>query len=309
MRKQHDDFDSRFKSAERKLRSDINKNKNEAKADITATQTLLHTIQNDTRAYCDDRLILLNESFENRSLKTLQEISRITSVITNLKTSNEISKNVSDDISRRQSKYHNSCDGVAVSGEYIINPYGMKVYCDVDSENKGWIVIQRRMDGSVDFNRSWADYKAGFGNLKGEFWLGNEIIYKLTKDKPKELRIDMEMFNGKKRYALYSKFNVSSESEKYQLYAEGYTGDAGDGIISGDHVGQSFSTFDADNDPLEVCCACRYGGWWYHYACFVVNLNGKYIKENETVPIHYGIHWHPITWYIYSLKFVQIKIH
>ncbi|KAH3791157.1 hypothetical protein DPMN_144637 [Dreissena polymorpha] len=310
MRKQHDDFNSRLNNAERNLRSEIDTIKNETMAGISATQKRVNDIQKDMNALYG--LFHSDESLTNRSLNALQNISDITSNTANLSTSNEILKNVSDDIIRRQSKNINSCDGVAVSGEYVINhtsyPYGMKVYCDVDSKNKGWMVIQRRIDGSVDFNRSWTDYKAGFGNLRGEFWLGNEHIYQLTKEKPRELRIDMETFDGTKRYALYSAFCVLSESEKYKLHVAGYSGDAEDSLERG-HNNQSFSTFDVDNDRSSRCCACKYGGGWWYYSCFYVHLNGKYVTEKETVPYLGGIHWYHLTLYYTSLKYVQMSIH
>ena len=46
-----------------------------------------------------------------------------------------------------------------------------------------WTVIVRRFDGSGDYNRSWAEYKSGFGDVSGEAWLGNEYLHYLTNNR------------------------------------------------------------------------------------------------------------------------------
>ena len=78
----------------------------------------------------------------------------------------------------------------------------------------GWIVFQRRQDGSVPIDRTWEDYKNGFGTGR-EWWLGNEYIYRLTRSQT-QLRIDLKDFNGNSAYALYRLFNISSESDNYR---------------------------------------------------------------------------------------------
>ena len=47
-------------------------------------------------------------------------------------------------------------------------------------------MIQERMDGSVNFKRTQEDYKHGFGNLVGEFWLGLDKTNCLTRNKTKK---------------------------------------------------------------------------------------------------------------------------
>ena len=47
----------------------------------------------------------------------------------------------------------------------------IKAVCQFDSTS-GWTVIQRRLDGSVDFFRYWNDYVSGFGFVSGEYWIG-----------------------------------------------------------------------------------------------------------------------------------------
>ncbi len=88
----------------------------------------------------------------------------------------------------------------------------------------GWTVFQRRQNGSEDFYREWSDYKNGFGNLNGEFWLGLDKIHRLSKSGLEVLRVDLMDFNDAERYAKYGTFSVTDESDKYRLTIGHYSG-------------------------------------------------------------------------------------
>ena len=75
----------------------------------------------------------------------------------------------------------------------------------------GTIPILQRQDGSVDFYRYWEDYKMGFGDYEGEFWLGLDHIHQLTTSKTYKVRITMEAFNGDQFWAEYSQFSMGPE--------------------------------------------------------------------------------------------------
>ena len=128
-------------------------------------------------------------------------------------------------------------DGWNSSSVYTINPDGgnsIQVLCDMTTESGGWTVFQKRLDGSVDFYRGWESYKNGFGNLSGEFWLGNDNIHRLTDSDDVMLRVDLEDFEGNITYAEYTTFKVADEADKYQLLIGDYRGTAGD-CMAGRH--------------------------------------------------------------------------
>ncbi|XP_061194798.1 ryncolin-1-like [Saccostrea echinata] len=191
-------------------------------------------------------------------------------------------------------------------GVYTINP-DMKtkklVYCDMTTDGGGWTVINRRIDGSVDFYRSWDSYKEGFGNVEGEYWLGNEDIHLLTKRKQHELRVDLQKFSGEKAFAKYSTFSVGSESQKFKLTASGYSGTAGDSLAH--HNGKPFSTKDADNDSYKTSCAVRGNAGWWFGSCDDSNLNGPYLRS--AVKTDRSINWDKFG-KGFSLKYAKMMI-
>uniref|UniRef100_A0A672PZN7 Microfibril associated protein 4 n=1 Tax=Sinocyclocheilus grahami TaxID=75366 RepID=A0A672PZN7_SINGR len=186
--------------------------------------------------------------------------------------------------------------GETVSGVYSIYPAGdipVWVYCEMISDGKdedkgGWTVIQRRMDGSVNFYRPWKEYKTGFGATEGEYWLGNNSP--LTRKRKYMLRVDLEDFEGRKGSALYSSFSVDPEADGYKLHVSGFTdGGAGDSLT--DHDDQKFSTFDKDQDVYENNCAKEFlGAFWYKF-CHTANPNGVYLWGEDDTHFGTGVVW------------------
>jgi len=78
----------------------------------------------------------------------------------------------------------------------------LKGYCDTITDGGGWLVIQRRQTGSVNFSKSRVDYKDGFGSLTGEFWYGQHAIHYLTSRGQWEPHIDYTFANGANGYLL-----------------------------------------------------------------------------------------------------------
>ncbi|XP_035675824.1 fibroleukin-like [Branchiostoma floridae] len=210
--------------------------------------------------------------------------------------------------------------GLRENGVYSITPNinqdSVDVYCDMKSGGGGWTVIQRRMDGSVNFTRKWVDYQRGFGNLTGEFWIGLDSLHEITRRQDYVLRVELEDWDKVSKFARYGAFYVADARDKYRLHIDGYSGTAGDAFRFSDqymHDNQQFTTYDEDHDkyPSGNCGWYYKAGWWFD-ACLATNLNGVYYQGMYT-GIRDGIFWG--TWHNltlgdlrFSFKYVDMKI-
>ena len=172
-------------------------------------------------------------------------------------------------------------------------------YCDVVTDGGGWLVVQRRQDGSIDFNRGWVEYEEGFGNLTGEFWYGLRPLHCLTNQGQWQLRFDFTFTNGTKSYLSYKSFSVGPANSQYQLSISGFTGITTDPFTEHPLNGTKFTTKDRDNDNWGRNCAINRstGGWW-HNSCSYININHRYNHQNS---IYLNGKWH-------RLPFIEMKI-
>ena len=179
--------------------------------------------------------------------------------------------------------------------------YDAEVYCDTSNGGGGWLVVQRRQDGSVDFNRGWGEYEDGFGKLTIEFWYGLRALHCLTGQGGWEMRMDIKLVNGTNIILQYEQFKVASAKDKYKLTVGGFQGTTTDPMANNN--GMNFTTKDNDNDKYGGNCALFYGlkkpigGWWYK-SCSHIAPN---IIYNHMHGMYLNGQWH-------TLPYIEIKL-
>ena len=194
------------------------------------------------------------------------------------------------------------------SGLYVLPNYckddhlEAEAYCDTSNGGGGWLVVQRRQDGSVDFNRTWMEYEDGFGKLTGEFWYGLRALHCLTGQGGWEMRMDIKLANGTNIFLQYEQFKVASAKDKYKLTVGGFQGTTTDPMAY--HNGMNFTTKDSDNDKRSNSnCALIYapikpsGGWWFNN-CWQLDPNNYYKHQDG---INLNGKW-------FTLPFIEMKI-
>ena len=166
-----------------------------------------------------------------------------------------------------------------------------------------YLVLQRRVDNSISFQRGWNDYISGFGDSEGNFWLGLEKIHHLTSKHTTSLNVSLQAHDGTNAYAYYSLFYVGDADTKYQLSVSGYSGSAGDSLSY--HSGSKFTTFDQDNDEYGTNCAIYAAGAWWYKSCFHSNLNSMLSGASTTAK--------QASWNTFKqhnvLRLIEMKLH
>ncbi|NWI12842.1 ANGL3 protein, partial [Crypturellus soui] len=201
--------------------------------------------------------------------------------------------------------------GIRSNGIYTIKPNGSEafdVYCEMKF-GTSWTVIQNRIDGSLDFNQTWDTYEHGFGDLKGEFWLGLNKTYAITSQGDYILRIELQDWKDTKRYVEYA-FSLGSPETNYTLRLSRVSGNIPNALPEQTEL--RFSTADRDTGTAtNFNCPENFLGGWWHSECEETNLNGKYVtpRSRGRLDRKKGLYWKPKKGRYYLLKSTKIMIH
>ena len=184
-----------------------------------------------------------------------------------------------------------------------------RVYCDMTTSDRGWIVIQRnRLNSQLSFYKNWKEYEDGFGDLEGDFWAGLKLMNHLTQRGQWEIKVDFQNDDHTWSYLHYNQFSVGSTSEEYPLTVTGYTGISGDYFTTGNEpaINARFTTYDNDNDVASVNCANNYRSGWWFYSCFDINPN--YAAVLKILPYYAQYYAKQELFSVYCTDYIQVCV-
>lgn len=203
--------------------------------------------------------------------------------------------------------------GETASGVYTIQPLNyqsFEVCCEMTAEG-GWTVIQRRQNGSVDFDQLWLAYQSGFGSLSGEFWLGLEKMHAVAKDTDYTLKVRFSDWMDDSETVQYP-IRLGGEESHYALHIQETSIGNLESSLATDASGLPFSTRDQDNDQKsDTNCAKHLSGGWWFSNCGRSNLNGRYFMSPPPKQRHQrkqGVFWKTWRGRYYPLKTTVMMI-
>ncbi|XP_065194885.1 fibroleukin-like [Sycon ciliatum] len=231
-----------------------------------STETFLQGMEKRLMSRLDDRLDAIaanvsNNTLSNEALPRTKEASRSTqAALGGCKRQ------------RGATTYRSSRTRVVTAN---VGNTSFQTVCNMSLDDGGWLVVLRSLGSDSTFwNRDWAAYKNGFGDLNGKFWLGNDRIHKLTESQKYEVRIDLAIRTST-HFVKYNWMRVGSEEELYRLTVSrtvesSFTIPAGQGL---EYHEMPFTTYDRDNDrQTHLNCAGTYKiGWWYSGCYYVLH--------------------------------------
>ncbi|KAF6021617.1 ANGPTL6 [Bugula neritina] len=210
-------------------------------------------------------------------------------------------------------KYPKDCHDIRLGGHiksgvykiYLNSSYSVKVLCD-HQVNKSYTIVQQRMYGNENFQRTYNDYQIGFGSVSGDFWIGLIMMQHLTSQGNTVMDLQLQDWNGNNRAGTYQHFSLGSAQDRYRLQVSGYAGTVPDDFSYSS--GRQFATYDYPD--TYNCAGNQKAGWWYNYCSYAL-LNGIYYTGGPYVPTggyYDGIYWKDWLGYGYSLRFTRMML-
>ncbi|XP_034472668.1 ryncolin-4-like [Drosophila innubila] len=228
------------------------------------------------RKSAEDTQNQLNECEKNVT-NTQKQLQDITSKLTDCKNSKNNNENIKGKQQRTSqttppSRLTNPCLSSKVGPQniHLGNNEPFQVLCE-----NSWMIIQRRLNGNENFNKTWKSYVDGFGSLQGEFFLGLEKLHLITNSQTYQLCIKVVDSSNIQYNAYYDYFEIGNSSAYYKLNSVGnLKGSSYNPMRISEQM--VFTTYDFNNNMPYNCPNTYGGGWWYTQQCHGINLNGPY---------------------------------